>query len=890
MRTLRSFFARIRGTLWRGDSERELHDELAAHVQLHVEDNLRQGLSLEEARRRALLRLGGLEQTKEAVREQRSLPFLETLFHDFRFASRILHKSPAFTFVAVLTLALGIGATTAIFSVIYGVLIRPMAVPEAQQVIQVVLKYRGAVSQDAFTYPEFRFLQKNSPWSAATAAFTHVGFNLNSSGSAERISALHVSSDYFRVLGAAPSLGRAFSAEEDRDPGARVVLLSHHLWAQRFHSNQSIIGSIIQLNGNPYTVIGVMPPVSSDVELDWVPPAFGDLQRVDLWTTLAPVADSVGSGENLAVVARMQPNVGIAQTAGRLESLNPSFRHDFLEGEGTAQSLGLSSVQQIMASGINTYLWILLAAVALVLIIACANISNLLLAQGAARSREVAIRAALGATRARLIMQFLSESLLLSAMGCVFGFSIAKLALVGLLRIAPIQLPRVSEIHVDSGAFLFALALTFLTGAFSAMVPAFYSAKTDVQAAVKESAAQSSSTRRAGRFRGILVTSEIALSIILLIGASLLMQTFVNLLRVDPGFDPKGVLSAEFWITGSRYHSTAELTAFYDNLNTRLRQLPGVQQVTIASLGQPLERGGNMGLTVNGAQGGSMNVRVVTPDYFRTLRAAIRRGRDFASSDAATSQPVAIVNEAFVRRYVKEGDPLASFVQGQNKSATLFRIVGVAADVKSYVDLPEDPCVFLLASQAPFGLILGFDVWFPTHILIRASGDPVLLTNSVRSALQQVDAAIPAGRIVTMDQVLARSLAAQRFIMVVVTVFAVLALILAAVGVYGVISFTVSQRMREFGIRMALGAEPGSVLLLILRYTAGFSLLGCCIGIAGAVILQRAIESVLFGVHSADPRAILFAAAVLVTVILLACYFPARRASRVDPMISLRYE
>jgi putative ABC transport system permease protein len=880
----------LRNLFWSRGVEADLDQEVQSHLAMLVEEKIRAGMRPDEAQRTARIELGGIEQVKEQVREQRLGDWLQSVVSDCRFALRQFRKSRGFTAVAILTLAIGIGATTAIFSVIYGILIRPLSVPDAQQVVQIVLKYHGEVSQDAFTYREFRFFQKHSPWSSSMTAFTHVGFNMASGGVAERVSALHVSSDYFHVLGTGPFLGRAFTAEEDRDPSARVVILGYALWQQHFGGDRAVLGATVHLNGVPYLVVGVMPPASADVQLDSVPPAFADLQHVDLWTTLAPVADFIGSGENLAVVARLQPNLTLAQASSQFDALNQPFRDSYLEGEGKVQSIALSSVQQVMSGSVSTYLWILLAAVAFLLLIACSNVSNLLLAQGAARSKEVAVRAAMGASRGRLIRQFLSESLVLSAVGCLAGFVVARLSLFWLLRFAPMQLPRVNEIHVDGWAFLFSLAVTIFAAAFSAMIPSFHSARLDVHPILKESSTQSSASRRSGIFRGALVVAEIALSIILLIGASLLAQTFLNLLRVNPGFEPSGVLSAEIWLSGSRYHSTAELMAFYDNLGARLQQVPGVQQSAIVSMGQPLERGGNIGLMVNGVQKGSMDVRVVTADYFQTLRVAIKQGRAFSPADSASAEPVAMVNQAFVRQFLTGFDALASSVKPEGEKDLPHRIVGVAADVKSYVDLPEGPTVFFAAAQSDFGLIAAFDVWFPTHILVRTAGDPRLFANAVDAAIREADPAIPVGRTLTMDQVLARSLAIQRFMMVIVAVFAVIALVLAAIGIYGVISFSVSQRTQEFGIRMALGADSYSVLSLVIREAACLALLGVVIGILGAVVLHQAIASVLFGVHPTDPATIAASAVSLLAVILLACCIPARRASRVDPMIALRYE
>jgi putative ABC transport system permease protein len=814
---------------------------------------------------------------------------MTTLLRDLRSAVRFLRQSPAFTLVAVLTLALGIGASTATFSVIYGVLIRPLAVPEAHEVVEVVRKYQGELSGDSFTYPQFRYVQEHSQWPAAIAAFTHVGLNLSSDNGTQRVSALHVSSDYFSALGAHPLLGRDFSREEDRDPAARVVILSHTLWAQQFGGDPSVLGRNIHLNDGAYRVIGVMPPPAADVQLDLVPPAFGDLQRVDLWTTLAPVADTVGSGENLEIVARVKPGTTTQQAAAQLDTLTTSFQKDQLEGEGRNQVLGLSSVQNVLAADVSTYLWILLGAVSFVLLIACANISNLLLARASGRTKELALRSALGADRGALVRQFLSESLLLAAVGGVAGLLVAQITAAALVRFAPIQVPRATEIRVDGWAFLFALVITIVSGALAGIIPALQSSKTDVSTMLKENAAQSSTSRRGGRFREALVVSEFALSLILLIGAALLGQSFVNLLRVNPGFQTNGLLSAEIWLTGSRIHSTAELTSFYNDLTTRLKQLPGVRDAAIVSSGQPLERGGNLGMTVNGTRSESMDFRVVTPDYFQTLGVAMQRGRDFAANDGEGSEPVAIVNEAFVRKVLKGGDPFTSTVKLEGGDAAR-RVVGVVADVKPFVGDAVPPTVFLPSAQTKFSLILGYDVWFPTHVFVRTAGDPLALAATVDKTIRSTDSSIPVGHLLSMEQILSRSLATQRFMMTVVAVFAMLALALASVGIYGLIAFSVSQRTHELGIRMALGANATSVLSMVLREGTRLAALGTAVGIAGAFALRRAIASALFGVQPGDWRIMAIAAICLLFVAIVACYLPARRATKVDPMVALRYE
>lgn len=814
---------------------------------------------------------------------------MRTIWRDLRYALRVLVRAPGFTVVAVITLALGIGATTAVFSVVYGVLLRPLTVPDARQIVEVVRTYRGELTEDSFTYPQFRFLQEHSHWPTAIAAFTHVGFNLFTGDNAERVSALHVSSDYFRVLGAKPILGREFSQQEDHDRDARVVILSHALWTKRFAGDPAILNRSILLNGSPYDVIGVLGESQGEVQLDQVPGAFGDLQHIDLWTTLAPVAGFIGSGENLQIVARIKPAMTTAQASAELGILTDSFRQEQLEGEGRRQSLALRSVQQVLAADINTYLWILFAAVAFVLLIACANISNLLLARGTVRAKEAAVRSALGADRPVLVRQFVLESLALASAGGVGGVLVARAAVATMLRFVPDQLPRAQEIHVDGWALLFALAVTIISGLIAGIVPALRVSRSDVSSILKDSAAQSTGGPHRSRFRNALVVAEIALSLVLLIGASLLAQTFLNLLHVDPGFEPNGLLSAEIWLSGSRLHSTAELNAFYEALTSRLKQVPGIHEAALVSSGEPLERGGNMGVIVNGTSHGSIDFRVVTPQYFRTLRVGMMQGRVFEPSDSESSEPVAIVNEAFARQVLEGRDPFTSSVQMEGGDVSR-RIVGVVANVKSFVGFPPDPTVFLPASQVNMGLILEFDVWFPTHVLVRTSGDPRLLINLVTEAIRQTDSSIPVGRVLPMELVLARALATQRFMMLIVALFAALALTLASVGIYGLIAFSISQRTHELGVRLALGAQPGEVIAMVVREGARLVVVGTALGVAGSLALHNAIASVLFGVQPADWRTLASACLGLDAVALLACYVPARRATKVDPLVALRYE
>lgn len=802
----------------------------------------------------------------------------------------MLGKNPGLTVVAALTLALGIGANTAIFSVIYGVMFRAMPLPQPERIQKVQLELKGAAAQQDFTFKEFEFLREHSLWTDSMSAFTFVGFNVSDGGPGGRIRALHVSWNYFRALGLTPLMGRDFLAEEDRGAGSRVVLLSHTLWTQRFGGDAAILGKAIHLDGKLYTVIGVMPPGAEDGEhqlLGAIPAAFGYFDRIDAWTTLAPVARTIGSGENLTVMGRVLPGVTIAEAKAQLASLDEAFRNEFLEGEGKAQNLALASVAEAMSSEVRDYLWIQLAAVFCVLVIACVNVANLLLARGAGRTHEVAVRMALGASRGRVLRQFLAESVLLAGLGGAAGLLVGQAGLAWLLKLAPIQLPRLEGVRVDGWPLAFALGMSVVAGLVFGVAPAWQSSDMDTSTMLKESKGRGATGRRGGVLRDGLIVAEIAISLVLLMGGALLSRTFLNLLRINPGFDAKGMLSAEIWLTGSRYRSTAELSGLYDALLGRISRIPGVQSATVVSSGQPLERGGNLGVKIAGEMYGA-DYRVVTPEYFKALRIPLIKGRDFERSDSSTSAPVAIVNEAFVRRLLAGRDPLTASVTMEDDPPRA--IVGVAADVKSHLDRPEPPVLFVSAAQASFPVTLAYDSWFPTHILVRASGRPLDLAMPLEAAIRETDPAIPLGRIVSMGQVLSRSLGLQHFMMVLVGVFAALALTLACVGLYGVMSYQVAQRTQEMGIRMALGARPRDVVRLVVSQGLRLTIVGLVIGSAAALGFSRVLGGLLYGVKSTDPMTLGIVVFLLSASALAACYVPARRATRVDPMVALRYE
>jgi len=812
------------------------------------------------------------------------------LSQDLRFSARSLlaRRSRSFTLVAVLTLALGIGATTAMFSVLYGVLLRPLPYPESSRLVEMAQRYQGQTGELAVTYQEFQFLRDHSAVFESLAATTSVGFNVFTGSEAVRANALRVSRDYFRVLGVAPALGRAFAADEDQPGGARAVILNHAFFQRRFNGDASIVGRAISLDGEPYTVVGVMPA------------GFQSLPAVDLWSTIAQVGQSVGSGENLQVIGRLKGGLTLDGARAGMQVTAAAYQREFKARLQPGVSLALAPYQTLVMSEVRTPVLILFGAIAFVLLIACANVASLLLGRAAARSRELALRTALGASRGRMVRQLLTESVLLALAGGALGLLLAEWGVHALLSLAPEELPRAANIQLDHWALFFTLALSLVTGVAFGLLPAWRAARTDVHALLKEGSGRASGPLRQGRVRNALIIGEIALAIVLLVGAGLLLRTFANLVRTDPGFDTQHVLSAEIWLTGSRYDSTAAITSFYRRLTERIDALPGVHSSAVIEAGLPLERGGRMGAVVDGRRlDESMDYRTITPGLFQTLGVPLRQGRAFAASDADRAEPVAIVNEALARQLLAEHDAVGHEAVGHEAVGHMVtigngtsprRIVGIVGNVRSYIGLPAPPTVFIPSAQTPAGLTHLFSGWYPTHVIVRATDDPAVLGVALTRAIQETDPQVPIGRVRTMNEVLAASLSPQRFVMTLLGIFAGLAVVLAAVGVYGLMSFLVAQRTREIGIRMAIGARAGDVLRLIVMRAVLLTGTGVALGLLGALLLTRLLESLLFGVKPTDPLTFAGVAAVLGIVAIAASVVPARRAARVDPLIALRSE
>ena len=810
---------------------------------------------------------------------------MTTLWQDLRYGLRVLAKSPAFTVVAILTLALGIGANTAIFTVVYGVLLRPLPFPEPDRIVQLAESYKQATDEMSLDSREWKRLQDYGKPFEYMAAYTSAGYNLTTGTGAEHLRGAPVSSRYFSVLGIQPALGRDFTEEDGSAGGQRVAIISYSLWSRRFGADPSQIGQKILLNGDPYTLIGVMPRSFSPVA---VAPDFPNSGTADVWTPLALVANTVGSGENIDVLARLKPDVTAAQLQAQMEIVTQDFRREFPGVVGKELVISFAPYQKMIGLDVRPYLLVLLGAIGFVLLIACANVANLFLARSGLRGREIAVRIAMGASRWRLFQQLLTESMLIALAGGAAGLLVAYLGLGSLLAAAPAELPRASDVHLDGWVFAFTFGVSVLTGVLFGLAPALEASRAGINEALKEGAGRASASGGRARLRKLLIVGEFAVSLVLLTGAGLMIATFSKLVHGDPGFNPHRMLSVQFWLIGSKYDSTARIENFNRALVQKLESLPGVESASIVAAGLPLERGGNNGVRVsNSPEYYSVDYREITPGFFRAMGIPLRQGRVFSEADSENANKVVIVNQAFVREHFPTRSPVGEHIL---LGKTSCEIVGVVGDVKSYLDQPPPPTTFIPSAQASYETSALFEGWFPRSIVLRANVDPLSLGRAVRDAVAAVDPIVPIGSIRTMDQVLSHSLALRNFMMFLLSLFAALALTLATVGIYGVISYAVSQRTREIGVRMALGARPGDVLRLILGEGLKLVLAGAALGILFALLATRFIATMIYGVSATDPLIFLSVLTLLVVVSLAACYVPARRAMRVDPIVALRYE
>jgi putative ABC transport system permease protein len=808
---------------------------------------------------------------------------MSTLMHDLRHAVRCLLKSPGFTIVAVLTLAIGIGANTAIFSVVNAVLLKPLPLPEPDRLVRVYELDEGRPW--TVSPPNFVDLRRESSAFEEMAAYTGTAAALTGVGEAKRILGSVVTAGFFRVLATAPMLGRTISAADTVAGQDRVVVLSHGLWQRQFAEDPGMVGRAVQLEGREHTVIGVMPPgfeYPAGAEL-WAPLAFSE---EDLTTQRG--------AHYLEAIARLAPGVTVDEASAQVAAIAGvlELRYPDSNTGSSAMAVGL---RDALVGDVRPALLTLLGAVGLVLLIACANVANLLLARTAGRKRELAVRSAMGADRGRLVRYVLTESVLLALAGGVAGLLLAGLGLKLLLMLPVDEVPRLETAEVDMAVLGFAAAVSMLTGVLFGLLPAFKAGSAlDLTGALKSGGAAITADRAGGRTRSALVVAEMALAVLLLVGAGLLLKSFIELQRVDPGFNPRGVLTFNMPLPNSRYPEPQQARAFFAELDQRIEALPGVESAA-GVFGLPLS-GFNYTISVEKQDGGPAyenpgeerytQVRIITPDYFRTMEIPLLAGRALQESDRAGTQPVVVVNESAAKLLWPDDEPLGhSFELGTRLGGDARvggTVVGVVADIRHHGPGEESlPEIFAAHGQFPVDFM---------SITVRTSVPPESLVGPIREQLRIIDSELPMDQVRTMEQRVAESVAQPRFYMLLLSVFAGAALFLAAIGIYGVMAYAVRNRVNEIGVRRALGARTGEVLRMVVGRAMTLAVGGLAAGLLAAFALTRVLSGLLYGVSPTDPLTFAGVAVLLALVALLASFLPARRAAQVDPVVALREE
>ncbi len=883
---LRLIYTRLYGLLRKNRIEQEMEDEMRFHLLMRVRENIERGMRPDEAEREARRRFGNVGRIKDLARDIKGGGYMETLLQDLRYGARMMLKNPGFTSVAVITLALGIGANTAIFSVIDSVLLKPLPYREPDRIFQVLRRYpEGMVASVSATKFSF-YRQHNQTFEAlAVCDILGAGLNLLVGGEAHYVGSLQVSADLFPVLGVNPLLGRTFTAAEDQPGGARVIVISHSLWKRLFNGDRQIVGKTVSLGGEAQTVVGVMPP------------GFQTDPSAEIWIPLRPVFDAADKGNNYLMLGRIKPGVTPERAQADLDRVRALMRKDYPSHVGDDETVAIARYQDRLIGDTKRPLLLLLGAVGFVLLIACANVANLLLARAAARSKEIAVRAALGAGRLRLTRQLLTESLLLAGTGAALGLTLAHFGLKALIALIPDSLPRASEIGIDPTALLFTLGIAASAGILFGLAPALDARRLNLAGALREGGRTTGAASRA-RLRNLLVVSEIALSAILLIGAALLIRTFANLRNEHLGFDPRNALTLKVSLSDPRYLSASGSERFFRQVIERLKQIPGVESAAYVTT-LPTEICPDLPVQIEGRRQNDMvdaYYKHVTPDYFRAMSIPLRQGRQFEDRDSETAPGVAIVNESFAQRYFPNENPIGQRIKvggniGPDYEDRIREIVGVVADVREEsVETPPSPEVFMPLAQRTDRLTRLTNKLVPAAFVVKTRGNPWSVEPAVRAAVHAADPSLAISNLRTMEEVLSWSLARRQFSMLLLSLFAGLALLLSAVGVYGVVSYSVSQRTQEIGVRLAFGAQARDAMWLIIRQGLALTLVGVTLGLAAASALTRLMRAMLFGVSATDPLTFTLIALLLILIALLACWIPARRAAKVDPMTALRSE
>ena len=871
-----------------------MDDEMCAHIDMQTQQNIEAGMKPEEARYAAMRQFGWVESIKETCREQRGVSWIEDLGQDIRYGARMLYKYPGFTAIAVLTLALGVGANTAIFSVVDAVLLRPLAYPDSGQLVW--LCERGPDwSGGSISYPNFTDWRNQQSVFEKFGAYIGNNFNLTGAGEPVRLAGVLMSADVFAAVRTPPEIGRVFREDEDNPGAAPVAVISHGLWQNRFGGDAGILNKTISLDGKPYTVLGVMPA------------GFEFPNKVDVWVPAGPYSAYSGwqkrdNHPGLFGLARLKPGVTLEKARADLNVIAVRLEQQYPEFNKTRR-VQIDRLLDNQVGNVRRALWILFGAVSFVLVIACANVANLLLARAAAREKEMSVRAALGAGQWRITRQLLAESGLLALLGTVVGLLFAKGGLRVVAVLAGEFLPRLAEVSLDPRVLLFSGLVAVVTGILFGLAPAWHARRVDLHGTLKETG-RGNTSARAGLRQG-LVIGEVALTFVLLVGAGLLLLSFYRLLQVNPGFVVDRVLAFHINVPGGKYQTDEEEILFYHALLDKVRGVPGVQAASLASRPPLDENAWDMLFLIEGRPEPpphlqpSLRVHLIAPDYFRVMGIPLLQGRDFteqdnrehlsgtlSGNDWGAGLNSVIIDEEFAKRYWPNQNPIGQRVRipfGEREKQPVVTIVGVVGRIKEN----------RLSEQG--GMVQAYFPIFQQPLLnmamvVKTTSDPAAMLATMRKQVSQLDPAQPIFGISNMKEMRDRNIAPDRLSLGLLGGFAVLALALAIIGLYGLLSFTVTQRQREIGVRMALGAQRSDVLNSVVGQGMRWVLIGGLIGLLGSFALTRVLTSVLFNVAPTDPLTFVTVTLSLCVVALLACYIPARRATKIDPMEALRYE
>jgi predicted permease len=874
----------------------ELAEEIQSHL-AHDEDLRRaRGVDAEEARRQARVKLGGQNTVREGEWRYRSLPWVENLWRDLKFAARSLAKTPGFTIIAIVVIAVGIGVNTAVFSVINTVLLKPLIFPDQDSLVVLANTWAGDTVAGA-NVPKFNiWRQQTSIFSKLAAYDSGAGLNLTGGDHPLQVQGVHVSQQYFDMLGAPVIAGRTFTQAEDAPNGGRVTVLSYALWKSRFGGNPKMVGSTIQLDGQPYLVVGVIgKSFVMDTPNDLYLPFQFDMNTQD-------------QQHYFMVAARLKPGITMGQANAQLKLAADQYRRTYgVLSLGPQETFVVESVLSQWVGDSRNSLWMLMGAVAFVLLIACANVANLMLVRASGRKRELATRAALGAGRGQIVRQLLTESLALALTGGVLGLALGAVGVRLLLAIAPGGIPRIgvngSAVTPDWHVLLFTLGVSVLTGILFGVVPAISASRLNLVATLNESSTRSGVGLRTGKLRSALVVTEMALALVLVIGAALLIRTFMKLQAVNPGYDARNVLTMAMSISGDRFQKTAPVAQLVKDGTDRLAALPGVRDAAAACT-LPLDGGMGLPFNIVGRPKGNQpftgggDYLPVSWNYFNTFKIPLLRGRIFTERDNGSAPGVVLINEAMAKQYWPKGkgDPLKDRLEigpgmGPSYTEQPRQVIGIVGDTRvQALNHEPDPMMYTPIAQMPDGMTALSSRMAPMFWIVRSQVEPHSLTNPMAEALRVASGGLPVAHIRTMDEIVVRNTSRQRFNMLLLTILGGSALLMAAIGIYGLMAYSVQQRTQEMGIRMALGAQASHIRSMVIRQGMVLALIGVVIGIAGAFGLTRFLASFLFDVKAWDPLAFVVTPLLLSAVALLAVWVPAQRAVRVDPMTALRFE